>query len=64
LKEVLLYQDEFESLGLADFLQYSQEKATEEMHISRATFVRIPESTRRKIADAILKGEAVRINEN
>ncbi len=64
LKELLLYQDEFESLRLADFLQYSQEIAAEEMHISRAAFGRILESARRKIADAILKGEAVKINEN
>lgn len=63
LEEVLLDNDELESLRLADLLNYSQENAAKEMKISRATFGRIVESARRKIADAILNGKAVRINE-
>lgn len=64
LEEILLDQDELESLRLADLLTYSQEKAAREMHISRATFGRIIENARRKVADAILNGKAVKINEN
>ena len=45
-------------------MTFSQDKAAREMHISRATFGRIVESARRKVADAILNGKAVRINEN
>ncbi len=62
LEEVNLEQDELESLRLADLLSYSQEKAAAEMKVSRATFGRIVESARKKLADAILNGKAVKIN--
>jgi uncharacterized protein len=63
LEEVFLNHDELESLRLADLLTYSHEKAADEMKISRATFGRIVEIARKKVADAILNGKAVRINE-
>jgi predicted DNA-binding protein (UPF0251 family) len=63
LEEVLLDHDELESLRLADLLNYSHEAAAKEMKISRATFGRIAESARKKVADAILNGKAVKINE-
>lgn len=62
LEEILLDQDELEALRLADLLAYSQVEAATEMNVSRATFGRIVESARRKVADAILNGKAVRIN--
>jgi predicted DNA-binding protein (UPF0251 family) len=62
LEEVILDSDELESLRLADLLTFSHEKAAEEMKISRATFGRIVESARKKIADAVINGKAVRIN--
>ncbi len=62
LEEVILEQDELESLRLADLLSYSQERASGEMNVSRATFGRIIESARKKLADAILNGKAVKIN--
>ncbi len=61
LEEVILEQDELESLRLADLLSYSQENAAVEMNISRATFGRIVGSARKKLADAILNGKAVKI---
>ncbi|MDZ7626704.1 MAG: DUF134 domain-containing protein [Ignavibacteriaceae bacterium] len=63
LEEITLDHDELESLRLADFLAYSHEKAAQEMKISRATFGRIVEIARKKIADGILNGKAIRINE-
>ena len=63
LEEVMLYEDELESLRLADLLCYSQEEAAKEMKVSRATFGRIVESARKKVADAILNGKAVIINQ-
>lgn len=63
LEEVILNNDELESLRLADLMEYSQENAAKEMNISRATFGRIVENARKKVADAILNGKAVRINE-
>lgn len=62
LEEVTLFEDELESLRLADLLSYSHEEAAREMKVSRATFGRIVESARKKVADAILNGKAVRIN--
>jgi predicted DNA-binding protein (UPF0251 family) len=64
LEEIIIDHDELESLRLADLLAYSHEKAAEEMKISRATFGRIVEAARRKVADGILNGKAIRINEN
>jgi len=64
LAEIALDHDELESLRLADLLAYSHEKAAKEMRISRATFGRIVEIARRKVADGILNGKAIRINDN
>ena len=63
LEETIVSHDELESLRLADFLGYSQEKAAWEMQISRATFGRIVESARRKVSDGILNGKAIRIDQ-
>jgi predicted DNA-binding protein (UPF0251 family) len=64
LEEIIIDHDELESLRLADLLAYSHQKAAEEMKISRATFGRIVEVARRKVADGILNGKAIRINES
>ncbi len=64
LKEIVLDRDELEALRLADLLKYSQEEAAAKMKISRATFGRIVSSAREKVADGILNGKAIRINEN
>jgi predicted DNA-binding protein (UPF0251 family) len=64
LAEIVLDHDELESLRLADLLAYSHEKAAKEMRISRATFGRIVEIARKKVADGILNGKAIRISEN
>lgn len=63
LEEILLDPDELESLRLADLLTYSHEKAAREMNISRATFGRIVENARKKVADALLNGKAIKINQ-
>ena len=63
LEEITLESDELESLRLADFLALSHEKSAEQMKISRATFGRIVEKARCKIADAILNGKAIRISD-
>ena len=64
LDEVILDRDELEALRLADVLKYSHEGAAKRMKVSRATFGRIVNSARQKIADGILNGKAIRINEN
>jgi hypothetical protein len=53
--------DELEALRLADKEGLYQEQAAEGMHISRPTFGRIVESARRKVAEALVEGKALRI---
>lgn len=63
LEEVSLSLDELETIRLADFEGLYHEQAAEKMNISRATFGRILDAARRKVADAILNGKALNIEE-
>ena len=62
LEEIILERDELEAVKLADFDSLKHEDGAEKMKISRATFGRILEKGRKKIADAIINGKAIRIN--
>lgn len=61
LDEVVLTLDEFEALRLADLEELYQEAAASRMRISRPTLSRILDSARRKVADALVHGKALRI---
>jgi len=61
LEEICLTLDELESLRLADLEGLYHEEAAQKMNISRQTFGRIIESARRKTADALVQGKAIRI---
>ncbi|MDO8836748.1 MAG: DUF134 domain-containing protein [Vicinamibacterales bacterium] len=61
LDEVVMTLDEFEAVRLADLGKLYQERAAEQMGVSRPTFSRIVESAHAKIADAIVHGKAIRI---
>ena len=61
LELVVLSLDEVEALRLADLNGQYQEAAADQMKISRATFARIVESARRKVADALVHGKALQI---
>ena len=61
LTEVTLTLDELEALRLADLNGLYQEQAGERMNVSRATFGRIVEQARCKVADALLHGKALRL---
>ncbi|MGD9780704.1 MAG: DUF134 domain-containing protein [Kiritimatiellia bacterium] len=61
LEVVVLSLDEVEALRLADLNAQYQEAAADQMKISRATFARIVESARRKVADALVHGKALQI---
>jgi predicted DNA-binding protein (UPF0251 family)/predicted Fe-Mo cluster-binding NifX family protein len=61
LQSVQLNLDEFESIRLIDHLGLEQEKAAEQMGVSRPTVTRIYASARKKIADALVLGQALRI---
>ena len=61
LQEVVLTVDELESVRLKDHEGIGQVEAAEKMGISQPTFQRIYNSARKKIADAIVNGKALRI---
>ena len=61
LEEVIVTVDEFEAIRLADLEGSYQEQAAEKMNVSRQTFGRIIESAHKKVADALVKGKALKI---
>jgi predicted DNA-binding protein (UPF0251 family) len=61
LDEVILTVDEFEAIRLADLESLYQEQAAKRMNVSRPTFGRIVESAHKKVADALVKGKALKI---
>jgi uncharacterized protein len=61
LEEVHISFEEMEAIRLKDVEGLEQEQGADQMNVSRPTFQRILASARRKIADAILHGKALRI---
>ena len=61
LEESVLSLDEVEAIRLKDLLGIAQEEAAERMGISQPTFHRLIKEARRKIADALINGKAMRI---
>ncbi len=61
LEEVALAADEMEALRLADAEGLYQAEAAAKMGVSRQTFGRIVEKARRKVAQALAGGKALRI---
>ena len=61
LQEVCITVDEAEAIRLKDVEWLEQEECAESMRVSRPTFGRILTSGRRKLADALLTGKAIRI---
>lgn len=61
LEEVQLSLEEAEALRLKDLEGLEQEEGAEKMNVSRPTFQRVLASARKKTADALLNGKAIRI---
>lgn len=61
LEEVILAEDEFEAIRLADVEGMYHDAAAEQMKVSRPTFGRILAQGRRAVATAITQGKAIRI---
>jgi uncharacterized protein len=59
--EVELTIDEFEALRLADYEGYYQERAAEQMNVSRQTFGNIINSAHKKIADFLINAKSLKI---
>ena len=60
--EVVLGFDEYEGVRLIDYEQYDQTACAEKMGVGRTTVTRIYSAARKKIADAMVNGKALRID--
>ena len=61
LEETVLLADELEALKLYEVDGLEQTAAAKKMKISQPTFARLLGSANKKIAQAIIKGKAIRI---
>ena len=61
LEIVVVTYEEMEAIRLIDFLGMDQEAAAQRMDISRKSLAGDLQKGRRKIADAVLHGKAIRI---
>ena len=61
LEDVVLEADEIEALKLSDLEGLYHEDAARKMNISRQTFGRIISSARKKTAEALVGGKAIRL---
>ncbi len=59
-EEILTY-DEIETIRLKDLENLEQNKAAKQMKISQPTFSRLLDSARKKIANAIINGQTIKI---
>jgi hypothetical protein len=64
LEEVCLSMDEVEALRLCDLEGRYHEEAAGQMKVSRPTFGRIIREARRKVAEALIRGKALKIEMN
>lgn len=62
LREIILNPDEVEVIKLIDVDVLDQNGAAEKMNVSRITVQRIYKSARKKIATALIQGQALRFN--
>jgi len=61
LDEVVVKVEELEAIKLKDLEGLDQEECAKRMKISRGTFQRVLNSAKKKIADALVNGKAIRI---
>ena len=61
LEESILTMDEMEAVRLKDLEGLEQEECAKKMNISQPTFHRLVISARKKVADGIVNGKAIRI---
>jgi predicted DNA-binding protein (UPF0251 family) len=62
LDEVILNVEELEAIRQNDFLDTEQVVASEKMKVSQPTYSRILKEARKKIADALINGKAIKIH--
>lgn len=64
LDEVVLFADELEALKLYEVDGLDQKASAEKMKVSQPTFARILNVAQKKIAEGIVLGKAIRINQS
>ncbi|MFW6034666.1 MAG: DUF134 domain-containing protein [Halothermotrichaceae bacterium] len=60
IEEIRLSIEEIEAVRLKDLKGLTQEEAAGKMNISRPTYQRVLTEARKKIAEALIKGKAIR----
>ncbi len=60
--EIELTLDQFEAVKLADYQGFDQSRGAMVMRISRPSFGRILREARKRIADALVNGKAIKIH--
>lgn len=63
LEEVVLDRDEMEAVRLCDQEGMGMVEAAERMDVSKSTIHRLLTSAHKKIADGLIDGKAIRINQ-
>ena len=61
LEENCLTVEEVEAIRLKDIEDLEQGQCAERMNVSRTTFIRILDSARKKMAESLIEGKAIRI---
>lgn len=61
IEESILTMPEFEAIRLVDLNEVPQEEAGKQMQVSQSTLSRVLKTGRKKIADAIVNGKAIKI---
>ena len=61
LEEEILRPDELEALRLCDAEGLKQEDAAKKIGVSQPTLYRILNNARKKVANALIKGKAIRV---
>jgi predicted DNA-binding protein (UPF0251 family) len=64
LEEVDLSMGELEALRLCDLKDLEQEEAAKRMKVSQSTLQRILTSARKKVAEALVEGKAIKIRKD
>jgi predicted DNA-binding protein (UPF0251 family) len=64
LEEIILPLEEYEAIRLKDLEGLEQNECAKKMNISQPTFNRSIISARKKIAEAIIKGKAIKIEKD
>jgi len=62
LEKICLSIEEAEAIRLKDLEGLEQEECAQRMHISRPTFHRVLQSARRKVAESLINGKAIKID--